>query len=395
MTALISRAPLAHQLLNLKFALKELLLPRNILADEIMNLHAPTTSLKQGKFEGIQALRFIAALLVVGTHATFYTHERLDPEYRVWSFGAIGVDIFFVISGFVMMITADAFQGSDGWKKFVARRILRIVPMYWLATTLKLVTMVALPAAVLHAELDPVKVILSYFFLPSTNVDGRFEPLLGVGWTLIFEMFFYALFAIGLALRLRLMPFIGVILGLCCIASLFRQPTWPAGTIYFSPIVIFFFIGMLIAGATLRYGPGRLLAPAIAGLLVILTAVLVYDIEIAAKAKSIGGIVFASCVVMLIVSIEPWIGARLPKWLLFMGEASYVLYLFHPLTAPAVPALMARIGLELPDVSVAACIAVALGASIIIHQFIEKPVTNGLRPLIPYASATKRHLPQT
>lgn len=151
------------------------------------------------RFDGIQSLRLVAALLVVITHSTFYTHERLNSNIEVWRTGAIGVDIFFLISGFVMLITADRFIISKhGWKEFAARRLLRIAPMYWLATTVKLLTMLAIPSAVLHAKLDIGNVILSYFFLPSRNIDGQFAPLLGVGWTLVFEMFFYALFASAL-----------------------------------------------------------------------------------------------------------------------------------------------------------------------------------------------------
>lgn len=337
------------------------------------------------RFEGIQALRFVAALLVVITHSTFYTHERLDSSVPVWSFGAIGVDIFFVISGFVMMITAGSFSDPGGWKRFAARRVHRIVPLYWLATTAKLITMLIVPAAVLHAELDLSKVILSYLLLPSTNADGRFEPLLGVGWTLIFEMFFYAVFALGLALRVRLLPFVASILALCVFIGLFRQPGWPAGTMYFQPIVVFFVVGMSLATLVQRCPPERLVAPAVAGLLLLALSVFAFDVDIQAKAKSLPGIIFASLLVMLFVGLEPKMGGRIPQWVIFMGDASYALYLFHPLVSPAVPEILSRIGCFNPTASIVGGVTVALLASALIHLFVERPVTQWLKPYVPYA----------
>ena len=164
------------------------------------------------RFDGIQVLRLIAALLVVITHITFYNHERLDQNVNIWSFGAIGVDIFFVISGFIMVATSGIYDGKPVyWKDFVKKRILRIVPMYWIATSIKVLALLSVPAMVLHAELDISRIVMSYFFLPQFNPAGRFEPLLGVGWTLIYEMFFYAFFALALFLNRNSIKIISII----------------------------------------------------------------------------------------------------------------------------------------------------------------------------------------
>lgn len=85
------------------------------------------------KFDGIQSLRFIAALLVVITHSTFYAGELIDPGIETWHFGEVGVDIFFVINGFVMMISTGGLSSTkDGWKYFGMRRLVRIAPMDWI-----------------------------------------------------------------------------------------------------------------------------------------------------------------------------------------------------------------------------------------------------------------------
>jgi exopolysaccharide production protein ExoZ len=105
-----------------------------------------TASRTTDTYKGIQALRFLAALLVVFSHAL----AMVDDHYRAhsvprWGGGHAGVDIFFVISGFVMVFSfGPLIKHADGWRLFLGRRLIRIVPLYWLATTLK-VAMVCAP----------------------------------------------------------------------------------------------------------------------------------------------------------------------------------------------------------------------------------------------------------
>jgi peptidoglycan/LPS O-acetylase OafA/YrhL len=342
---------------------------------------------KPGKFQGIQGLRFIAALLVVITHSTFYAHERLSSSIPVWNDGVIGVRIFFVISGFVMVASTASLAGSsDGWKYFSMRRVLRIVPMYWMATTVKLFTMLILPAAVLHSALDPGKVVLSYLFLPSRNAEGAVEPLLGVGWTLIFEMFFYAVFALALLFRANVIYFTGAVLILMSIGSLFRGANWPAWAVYFDPIVLYFLFGMIIAKLTLN-PKARRWAPPILGVLAagILFMVIHPDID-----GSLNNRVFemlaVSTLVLLVAWLEPLTGRYVPKLAVFLGAASYSLYLFHPLIAPAIPEVLVRLGVTNGVASVLLSIAAALVATTLIYRFVELPVTAWLQARIPYVN---------
>jgi peptidoglycan/LPS O-acetylase OafA/YrhL len=343
---------------------------------------------KPGKYQGIQALRFIAALLVVVTHSTFYAHERLSSSVPVWNDGVVGVRVFFVISGFVMVASTTSLAGTrDGWKYFSMRRIIRIVPMYWMATTVKLLTMLVLPAAVLHSALDPGKVVLSYLFLPSRNADGAVEPLLGVGWTLVFEMFFYAVFALALLVRANVIYLTGGVLVLVACGSLFRGANWPAWAVYFDPIVLYFLVGMLIAKLTLNPRTRRRLAPAVLAVLVlgILYMVIHPDID-----GSLNNRVFemlaVSAIVLAVAWLEPLIGRGIPKFATFLGAASYSLYLFHPLIAPAIPEVLVRLGVTNGVVSVLLSIAAALIATTLIYRFVELPVTAWLQTRVPYVN---------
>lgn len=160
------------------------------------------------KYDLVQVLRFIAALAVVICHSAFYSKERLDPDSFRYDLGANGVPLFFVISGFVMMVAAKKLQGvENAWKFFIIRRIVRIAPLYYFATTVKLVTLLGAAGLVLHAQVDWIYIVKSYFFLPAVNVDGEIRPLLAVGWTLLFEMFFYAIFTLSLLARVDAIVF--------------------------------------------------------------------------------------------------------------------------------------------------------------------------------------------
>src|SRR5260370_5386066 len=94
-------------------------------------------------FVFLQVLRAIAALFVVADHAIYYIERKqnvpLWAHNLAWHMGAFGVAIFFIISGFIMAYTGQGlFNSALGWAIFARRRIIRIVPMYWLATAVEL-----------------------------------------------------------------------------------------------------------------------------------------------------------------------------------------------------------------------------------------------------------------
>jgi len=148
----------------------------------------------------IQVLRGLAALAVVFYHTDFRIFKDVHTDFQ-------GVSIFFVISGFIMtyILQKDTNQ-------FMLRRIVRIVPLYWIMTITKYV--VTLLMLIIHLKIhgnlsslfysevlnsNTFWVILnSFLFLPYMDSVGNLLPYLGVGWTLNLEMFFYLLLAIML-----------------------------------------------------------------------------------------------------------------------------------------------------------------------------------------------------
>lgn len=336
-------------------------------------------------FHGIQGLRFVAALLVVVTHSMFYANDRLDSEFFVWRGGTVGVDIFFVISGFVMMWTAGPFTRLEkGYRYFAMRRIVRIVPMYWLATTLKIVVVLVAPGAAINSSLSFSHVASSYLFLPTINEAGQAEPILGVGWTLTFEMFFYAIFALALFLRLNVFAFSSVLMIIFAVGHMFRPvEDWPAWAFYFDKVVLYFVAGMAIA----LFVKSRFFQkwwPWVAGILCLVAVIMVLQGNAAWSRDAWFRTCVVVLVVLLVVAAEPLIARFLPRPIEYLGDASYSLYLFHPLIAPAVPAVLALIGLQSGALSVAGSVVVSILAAVVIYRFVEGPVTARLRGL-PYA----------
>ncbi len=327
------------------------------------------------QYEGIQALRFVAALLVVLIHSTFYVSERLLPGFPVWTPGAAGVDVFFVISGFVMVVSSASLAGRPGAAaEFISRRVIRVVPLYWAATTLKLAAILAVPAAVLNGGVDVAHVISSYLFLPWHDANGDLKPLLGVGWTLNFEMFFYAMFALALWARVPPIRFVGMLFATMSIVALFRRPDWPAFAFWFDTIVLEFVAGMLIGQAALR--GWRLSAAAAAALTVAGGVLLLWPWGVVPDmARVLSWGLPAIAIVAGTVLLEPVLAGRVPRWLTRLGDASYSLYLFHPLTAPIAPALLAKLGLPIAWLSIAGSVAISIAVSVLVHAIAERPVT--------------------
>ena len=141
------------------------------------------------ELKSLQIIRAIAATSVV------YFHIGALPR-----FGFFGVDIFFVLSGFVMALVVS--QGQSA-KKFAINRIARIVPLYWVLTTGILILAAIKPDLFASTTANLTNYLKSLLFIPYFNESGELYPMLAVGWTLNYEMFFYLSVWLCLALTLQ------------------------------------------------------------------------------------------------------------------------------------------------------------------------------------------------
>ncbi|MGB3768657.1 MAG: acyltransferase [Phormidesmis sp.] len=329
------------------------------------------------RYDGIQALRFFAALLVVVTHSTFYAAERLGVGKEIWHNGARGVDIFFIISGVVMVISSRRLiENEEGWKIFATKRLQRIVPLYWGATTFKVITVLLMSSLVLHAEMDWWTIFKSYLFIPSINLDGDITPFLGVGWTLVFEMFFYFVFAAALFFRKNIYVFAGAVLLVFSFASLLRGETFSPWWYLMDSIILEFYAGMVIGYFALKRKFWPSTFSILVGLLALAFLLLSTDIDHAPLPRFIWSGIPAAIIVWSVMSLEKYLHGRIPRGVMFFGAASYALYLFHPLIAPFAPMILSKLSLRSFPLSVLFSLAISMVAAAFIHRWIELPFNN-------------------
>lgn len=314
---------------------------------------------------GIQYLRAFAALAVVVFHAA----ERSGYAFAI---GAAGVDVFFVISGFIMWVIVERRPVSPG--RFLLDRIRRIVPVYWLATGLMVAGGLAglFPNLVLTAG----HVLASVFFVPLPSPSsGGLWPVLVQGWTLNYEMFFYVVFAACLALprRLLLPAMVLVFVGLVAIGFAVESSN-PLIVAYTRPIILEFVAGMLIGRLWLAgwipnaFASLVLIAGALAGFALIGILRLPFDEWTCGP--------LACALVYGTAALET--RGRVPRLKLpaVLGDASYSIYLWHTFAISVVAKAGMMLGLASWLVLLASFVIGTL-VGLCGYYLIERPLLRG------------------
>lgn len=206
----------------------------------------------------IQILRGLAALVVVLGHTIGkikheYPKESIPQLFLdLWHISALGVDIFFVLSGLIMvLVTKDIQNNKENIQSFIKKRIIRIYPIYWIAFLaylflLLLSNLMSSSSALGNIQFLPL--ISSILLLPTMNGDSYY-PYLGIAWTLTFEVFFYIVYASLLALSIysRLI-YLSIIFGCLVLMNLLLTSSFsnPYFQYYTNPIILEFLAGCWI-----------------------------------------------------------------------------------------------------------------------------------------------------
>lgn len=355
----------------------------------------------QAQITHVQTLRAVAALLVVIYHAQSEaaalaqrTGRAFAPsELLPW---ACGVDVFFVISGFIIVHAAGPHAaGPQGRRRFLAHRIARVVPLYWLVTALYLAVGLAAPSALngTGGPPDLGSVVASFLFWPAARPDGSLQPLYGLGWTLNCEMAFYALFAIGLGWGRRAgVAWLVATLGGIVLAGAWFRPSAAPLVFWSNPVMLEFGLGALIAlvrGEDLSFGrPARaFLALAGSGLLVLVAREGAFP-EGFLRPLALG---IPAAFLVAAASLGPSRSDAEPPTppftaaLVALGDASYALYLVHPFVLRAVREGLVRTGLAPlldPWAALTLMLALSVAAAVLVYRCVERPMTRLARGLL-------------
>lgn len=332
----------------------------------------------------LNTLRALAALAVVYFHTTSVAGLNLRL-----SVGSRGVDIFFVISGFII-----AYIGSRNADHFFTRRLIRIVPFYWAATFAVFSVVLVLPNLLRSTQPDITQLFCSLFFIPrETGYSGMF-PTLVLGWSLNYEMYFYVVFSLSLLISRRLAPVI------CCVAitaiMLIIRASGaenPSIQFYARPLVFEFVFGIGIF--YLLYWLERyraVLDAAVSGkiFLAILLLASVATIFFAEYRNGFGlprpliSGISAFFIVFSAIMLERIYRVKIDSRILFLlGESSYILYLIHPYIVFGLLRTVLRGAHNESSpaiiIIIVSLLAISSACAITIHLLFEKPVMQWLR----------------
>jgi peptidoglycan/LPS O-acetylase OafA/YrhL len=294
---------------------------------------------------GVQSLRGVAALLVVLDHVLAFHRNFFLPGFL--TVGEAGVDLFFVISGFIMMyVTPRAFRGWRDQASFLLRRFGRIYPSYW-ALALPLVLLWIFNPGHVYRHPEKHELLSTLLLTPSRTV-----PVVNVAWTLVYELYFYVvasgIFYFGWKRRLAL---IGLWFAVIATALLLHPAAFenPWLKVWLSPLTFEFIFGMVIA--QILQGGRRRVGGRMAAIVIALAAVAAFAAGVAHGQFNVyePDVVRVVCygipaaiVLGLVLQMElqgtwPWVGG-----LTWIGDRSYSIYLVHVPMLAAIQYLTVR-----------------------------------------------------
>ena len=333
----------------------------------------------------LELCRGLAAVLVTCVHvgASIETHYGFEIG-AVHNFAA-GVDFFFVLSGFVMTYAHwNDIGRPERVKRYYIKRFLRIYPPYWIITGAIVLFYILVPSYGGQDRVDLPKLFCSIFLLPYTT-----QPVVGQGWTLVHEMFFYGLFSFVIIFGHR--AFIGFAFWALCILlwqalhvsdyhadPLFAFPV----SFYLSPFNIEFIFGVGV-GLLVRRGWrhfSRTLAST--GIALFILGLIFVDYRVVgdlAARLAFGG--SAAIAVLGLASLPSRLSVGMAATASVLGATSYSLYLLHPAVETVViHALLKHGGVELwPWSLMVILVSSAVAGGMLFAYGVERPLNRILQ----------------
>jgi peptidoglycan/LPS O-acetylase OafA/YrhL len=325
--------------------------------------------------KSIQYLRGLAALAVVLHHASgaILVHYAVEQK-DFYSWGAGGVDLFFIISGFIMMYIT--FGKEINVKDFLYKRIIRIYPIFYVYATIALMIFLISPNSINRSASLPTKVLPSYLLIPYTE----FVNLVQVAWTLVYEVHFYFLFALSLLFfnKYRYI-FAGLFLSFFSISSLLNYESFYLKYIS-DPIILEFLLGMILFFLVSK----KITKDLVCLIIFAFIAFLILKVNNGLPERIIYYGLPSFVLMYLLLSLD-YKGLSLSKdnivskVLLKLGDSSYSLYLSHSFVLGAGVIVLNRMHLINNNTVQVMIFILSICAVIwgwISYKFIEKPLIN-------------------
>ncbi|KAA2239882.1 acyltransferase [Chitinophaga agrisoli] len=355
------------------------------------------------KLHSIQFLRSIAALLVVYVHAIDlqmqFSVSKQQNFFYLQNFGAIGVDIFFAISGFIITFVANKYTGTKSGFNFLVKRFIRINPIYYVGSALLALSMLTY-AWIRGSQIFWPQLLSSLadtlLIVPVTGDTNQYNPILLIGWTLSFEWFFYLVFILLIIFRSTNKPLhLVLLITTLVILGKIAAPSDYRLIFITNPVQLEFLLGVITCWVYLNFHVNN----RIAALLVISGIVgFIYSIfwgygEISEAGHTLSGqlsmqrfllwgvpsgLLTAGCILLEKNGTLNWIWNN--KLSRITGDASYSIYLVHLTVFYICSILYSKIGFPFnPDLSIFMHVGIATLIGIIFYKLVESPLLNYLQ----------------
>lgn len=320
----------------------------------------------------VQILRAVAVLMVVLFHVLNKAQTIGVTESQPFTVGAAGVDLFFIISGFIMVYITN--NRNVSFSDFISKRLIRILPLYWFMTTIAAVVYILYPSLI-NSQNGNTTIINSYTLFPTADT-----LLLTVAWTLRYEFIFYFIFSFSILLGMQKYFICAAIITMLTSLSFFNPQGFYTSFIT-NPIMIEFVIGMALYYLVENIKKGSysylMIITGIATLLA--TNMLGYDIDYRVLCYSTS----MALIFLGVTTLEHRIkGSDNMASRIFKrtGDASFSIYLTHIFSIGIVSfAFNHHVPLFNRVTFIPISIAFSVIAGIICYEFIEKPLTSAVR----------------
>jgi len=328
-------------------------------------------------FYNLQYLRFFAAGMVV-LHHQIGMSAQYWPQLDGYQFltGAAGVDIFFVISGFIMVFISEKRESSP--LGFFQNRVTRVAPPYLAVTIIFGAALLLFPSLFHVSSFSLPHFLSSILFFPYRNpYDHEITPLYAPGWTLNYEFFFYSIFALAMAFNhKKRVLIVSLIFGFLVLVGFIFPTDVSAINFYTNTIVLEFVLGMAIGVAT--FSGVRLSAPQ-AGALLIIALVGFAFASLHTPVRTSDWRVFvwglpAAALVAGAIHFEFAGKSRPVVWLKTLGDASYAIYITHFMLVGPFLQIFKLIGFNFSIIQMGNCFTLCIASGLLFHFWFEKPL---------------------